>query len=130
VFVCIVLYFAVFFFLVAVGAMPEGRCFCRRRTKDKGESSETCQSTTSSTDAPFLPRSLPPSLPSRNPAPSTSGFFWVQICEVGGVGDHSQEDLAKFGYSPDKKVKKSSGNCAKIVLPTYQAIIIYLNMEN
>ncbi len=93
-----------FFFLVAVGAMPEGHCFCRRRTKDKKESSETCQSTTSSTDAPFLspslsaslPRSLAP-LPQPCPPPPPVVFFGVQICEVGGVGDHSQEDLAKFG---------------------------------
>jgi len=54
-------------------------------------------------------------------------FFWVQICEVGGVGDHSQEDLAKFGYSSDKKVKKSLGIVLKLFyLPTYY----YLNMEN
>jgi hypothetical protein len=24
--------------------------------------------------------------------------FSIQICEVGEVGDHPQEDLAKFGY--------------------------------
>jgi hypothetical protein len=30
-----------------------------------------------------------------------------------GVGDHSQEDLAKFGYRSHKKFKKKFRNCAK-----------------
>jgi hypothetical protein len=78
VFVCFVLFCfsQCFFFLVAVGAMPEGRCFCRRRTKDKRESSETCQSTTSSTDAPFLPTSLSASLaPLQQPYPHHQCYF-------------------------------------------------------
>jgi hypothetical protein len=32
-------------------------------------------------------------------------FFLFQICEGGGVGHHSQEDLAKFGYRSENKVK-------------------------
>ncbi len=31
-------------------------------------------------------------------------FFFFQFCKVGGLVDHTQEDLAKFGYLLDKKV--------------------------
>jgi len=35
-------------------------------------------------------------------------FFFVfpQMCEVGGCNNHPQEDLAKFGYRLERKVKK------------------------
>jgi hypothetical protein len=34
-------------------------------------------------------------------------FFLFEICEGGEVGHYSQEDLAKFGYKSERKVKKS-----------------------
>jgi len=42
-------------------------------------------------------------------------FFFFQICEVGyrWVGDHAQEDLAKFDYNSERKIEK------KIKPPSY-----------
>jgi hypothetical protein len=39
-------------------------------------------------------------------------FFFFLICEVGGlVGDHPQEDLAKFGYLSKRKVENCMNPC-------------------
>jgi hypothetical protein len=34
-----------------------------------------------------------------------SGFFFPQFLGCGQTGDHSQEDLDKFGYRPGMKLK-------------------------
>jgi hypothetical protein len=39
----------------------------------------------------------------RNPSNWITVFFFPQFCEV---GDHRQEDLAKFGYRSGSKVEK------------------------
>jgi hypothetical protein len=33
-------------------------------------------------------------------------FIFPQMCEVGGCDDHPQEDLAKFGYKLERKIKE------------------------
>ncbi len=52
----------------------------------------------------------PPQLPTQHASefrvPSSSLFFLFQICEGGAVGHQSKEDLAKFGYRSENKVKK------------------------
>jgi hypothetical protein len=32
--------------------------------------------------------------------------FFLKICDVAKIGDHPQEDLAKYGYRPYMKVKE------------------------
>ncbi len=49
----------------------------------------------------------PPQLPTqRFQLPSSSFFFFFKFVREVGVGHHSQEDLAKFGYGSERKVKK------------------------
>jgi hypothetical protein len=31
-------------------------------------------------------------------------FVFFHFCKIGGLVDHTQEDLAKFGYLSDRKV--------------------------
>jgi hypothetical protein len=52
----------------------------------------------------------PPQLPTQDASkfPSSSLFFcfFFKFVREVGVGHHSQEDLAKFGYRSERKVKK------------------------
>jgi hypothetical protein len=62
-------------------------------------------------------------------------FFW-QFCEVGELGGHSQEDLAKFDYKVrSEDIKKSLGfmcyvlvTCWNVDTPLQKFTIIRANM--